>query len=207
MAIHPLGPLNYDNDEDRRIMLNSVMNLEKQGTDWWCGYSFSWLGNLYARLKMGDKAAKALRTFSSCFCSPNSFHLNGDQCKAGHSQMTYRPFTLEGNFAFAASIQEMLLQSHNGYIEVFPVIPPDWKDVSFRTLKAEGAFLVSARKENGIIYSVTVTAEKQGVALVKLPFSTHVIRNISGATVIPGKEFMEIHFSGPGAIEIENGFE
>ena len=57
------------------------------------------------------------------FCLPNSFHANGDQTKSGKSKMTYRPFTLEGNFAFAAGIQEMLLQSHAGVVRVFPAVP------------------------------------------------------------------------------------
>jgi alpha-L-fucosidase 2 len=49
--------------------------------------------------------------------------------------MTYRPFTLEGNFAFASAIQEMLIQSHTGVVKLFPAIPSDWKDVSFNTLR------------------------------------------------------------------------
>jgi len=55
--------------------------------------------------------------------------------------MTYRPFTLEGNFAFAAGLQEMLIQSKDDIIEVFPAIPSSWKDISFENLRTEGAFL------------------------------------------------------------------
>ncbi len=51
-------------------------------------------------------------------------------------------FTLEGNFAaFAQGVQELLLQSREGYIEVFPVVPASWQDVSFNGLRSEGAFL------------------------------------------------------------------
>jgi len=208
MALYPLGLLRMDAEPDRQIMLNSVANLEKQGTDWWCGYSFSWLGNIYARMKMGDQAAKTLRIFSSCFCSPNSFHLNGDQCKAGNSQMTYNPFTLEGNFAFASGIQEMLLQSHAGYIEVFPAVPSNWKNISFSSLRAEGAFLVSARKENGIPARLRIESEKGGTSTVKLPFRTYVIKSKSGSEIKSSKpELLTIEFSKGGYIEIENGYE
>ena len=51
--------------------------------------------------------------------------------------------------AFASSLQEMLLQSHTGTVRIFPAIPPSWKDVSFRTLRTEGAFLVSAAMRDG----------------------------------------------------------
>ena len=68
------------------------------------GYSYSWLANMEARAKHGDEAAEALKTFASCFVLRNSFHANGDQTKSGKSRFTYRPFTLEGNFAYASDL-------------------------------------------------------------------------------------------------------
>lgn len=47
----------------------------------------------------------------------------------------------------AAGIQEMLLQSHDGTIRVFPATPDDW-DSAF-ILLAEGGFTVSSRKDAG----------------------------------------------------------
>jgi hypothetical protein len=82
--------------------------------------------------------------------------------------MTYRPFTLEGNFAFASGVQEMLMQSHAGFVELFPAVPDGWKDVSFQTLRAEGAHLVSAVRQNGLTKSVTITSEKGGILKLKL---------------------------------------
>src|ERR1700709_2383683 len=113
-----------------------------------------------ARAKDGTGAANALSIFAKAFCSINSFHLNGDQTKSGLSKFTYRPFTLEGNFAFASGLQEMLLQSYAGFIEVFPAVPDSWKNISFSTLRAEGAFLVSAKKANGQVTEVKIFAEK-----------------------------------------------
>ena len=127
---------------------------------------------MYARAFDGEKAAKALRIFAQCFCLKNSFHVNGDQCKAGHSTMTYRPFTLEGNFAFASAIQEMLLQSHTGVVKIFPAIPETWTDVMFNELRAQGAFLVSAKRNDGIVGSVKVKSEKGGWFRMANPFET-----------------------------------
>ncbi len=171
MAFHPLGLVDWTNGaEDRKIISNTLKNLERQGTEWWTGYSFSWLGNLYARARNGKKAAEALTTFATCFCLPNSFHVNGDQSGTGKSNFTYRPFTLEGNFAFASGIQEMLLQSHTGVAYVFPAVPGSWKDVSFTNLRTEGAFLISAAMENGETSSVKITSVKGGKLLLENPF-------------------------------------
>ena len=172
MAIHPLGLLSWDRGEaDRRIIRASLAELDRLGPDWWCGYSYSWLGNMAAWARDGEKAAKALRTFAECFCLRNSFHVNGDQCQAGHSKFTYRPFTLEGNFAFASAVQEMLLQSQTGMIRVFPAIPATWKDVSFERLRARGAFLVSSTMRGGRVIEVRVTAEKSGQLRLESPFA------------------------------------
>jgi alpha-L-fucosidase 2 len=163
MAFHPLGLIDYSNgDSDKKIIDNTLANLKAVGPDWWCGYSWSWLGNLYARAFKGEEAADALRIFATCFCLPNSFHVNGDQTKTGKSKMTYRPFTLEGNFAFASGLQEMLIQSHTGIVRLFPAIPASWKNVSFQSLRTEGAFLVSANLINGRLRSVTISSEKGG---------------------------------------------
>jgi len=171
MAWHPLGIIDWANgEEDQQIINETLETLTEVGPDYWTGYSYSWQANLYARAFEGEKAAEALRIFAKCFCLKNSFHVNGDQCKAGYSTMTYRPFTLEGNFAFASAIQEMLIQSHTGVVKLFPAIPEDWKDVSFNTLRTYGAFLVSASMENAEVQKVEITAEKGGELILENPF-------------------------------------
>jgi len=171
MAIHPLGLLDWGKSEfDRIIISNSLKELERLGSSWWCGYSYSWLGSLYARAKNGQKAYESLKTFSECFCLPNSFHANGDQSGTGKSNFTYRPFTLEGNFAYASSLQEMLIQSYSGVIELFPAVPVDWKNISFKKLRAEGAFLVDAELSDGFLNRVVIYSEKGGKVKVKNNF-------------------------------------
>jgi alpha-L-fucosidase 2 len=174
MAIHPLGLIDWsDGEKDQAIIKASIHKLDSVGPSEWCGYSYSWLGNLKARARDGEGAAKALRIFSDCFCLRNSFHANGDQSKTGKSNFTYRPFTLEGNFAFAAGIQEMLLQSQTGVLQVFPAIPAEWKNLSFKSLRAQGAFLVSAEKIEGETILVKLVSEKGGLLRIKNPFSSN----------------------------------
>jgi len=122
-----------------------------------------------ARNLDGDGAALALRIFAEHFCLPNTFHANGDQTNQGYSKFTYRPFTLEGNFAFASGIQEMLLQSHTGVARLFPAIPSDWKDVSFSQLRAIGAFLVSAEMKDGAVVHIVIKSEKGGALRMAKP--------------------------------------
>lgn len=176
LAIHPLGLLDVSQGKEaRRLIERSIHHFQEQGTQGWVGYTYTWLANLQARVFDGDAAARSLHIFAKAFCSPNSFHLNGDQLKQGFSGFTYRPFTLEGNFACASAIQEMLLQSHTGIIRVFPALPMSWQNASFKNLRAMGAFLVSATYHNGKTESIHITSEKGGLLKVFDPFTRKVI--------------------------------
>ena len=187
MAIHPLGLIDWsDGEKSQHIIRATLKRLDKVGPDYWTGYSYSWLANMKARAFDGEGAAQALKTFAECFCLKNTFHANGDQTQSGKSRFTYRPFTLEGNFAFAAGIQEMLLQSHTSVIRIFPAIPKEWKDVSFENLRAMGAFLVSARMEGGEINRVRIYSEKGGMLKMARPGTLKPNKNytLSGTDIL-----------------------
>ncbi|MCL3850376.1 hypothetical protein M1P97_03600 [Parabacteroides sp. GYB001] len=170
MAIHPLGLVDWSQGEKSQHIIQATLKKLKEYTpDYWTGYSYSWFGNMKARAFDGEGAADELRTFAECFCLRNTFHVNGDQTKSGKSKFTYRPFTLEGNFAFASGIQEMLLQSHTGIVRVFPAIPATWSDVSFDNLRAMGAFLVSAEKKEGKIVKLRIYPEQGGKLRIAFP--------------------------------------
>lgn len=190
LAFHPFGILDPDHgEEEKDLILRSVRNVEELGPDWWAGYSYAWLANMKARLGDGDGASRNLHIFSEAFCSPNSFHLNGDQSGRGYSKFDYKPFTLEGNFACAAAIQEMLLQSHTGVIKIFPAVPSDWKDASFSDLRAMGAFLVSAQLRDGKTVKLTVVSEKGGLLRLENPFTGEILER----NMMPGEVYTEIY--------------
>lgn len=208
MAIYPLALLDINKPGDKDIIQNSLNRIEEKGTRAWCGYSFSWMAALYARAYKADKAVQQLQIFASNFCSPNSFHLNGDQKGGQYSGFTYRPFTLEGNFAFAQGVQELLLQSRDGYIEVFPAVPRSWHNVSFDRLRTEGAFIISAKKENGVPTHITITAEQGGVLRIKLPFRTWITKSIPMSLFNTSEEgIISVKLKKGQTIIIENGYE
>ncbi len=204
MAIHPLGLIKWENGkQEQEIIHNTISLLDSIGPDNWCGYSYAWESNIKARAKDGEGAAKALQIFATAFCSSNSFHLNGDQTKSGLSKYTYRPFTLEGNFAFAAGLQDMLMQSHAGYIEVFPAIPVSWKNVSFNSLRAEGAFLVSANLEMGEIKKIIIRSEKEGIAKIKTPSSgIKILSQMNVKVVDENNGFITATFKAGSVLEL-----
>lgn len=200
MAIHPMGLIDWsDGEKSQHIIRATLKRLDEVGPDYWTGYSYSWLANMKARAFDGKGAAQALRTFAECFCLKNTFHANGDQTKSGKSRFTYRPFTLEGNFAFASGIQEMLLQSHTGTIRIFPALPEEWKDVSFEGLRAMGAFLVSAQMEGGEITRVRIYSEKGGMLKIARPGTLKPDKNYT----LSGQDILNIDTQAGEWIELK----
>lgn len=169
MPIQPLDLITISDEGEQAIIKNSLRHLERMGTRQWTGYSFCWAACLYSRAEEGDRALDQLQKFARNFTSTNSFHLNGDQRGGEFSDFTYRPFTLEGNFAFAQAVHDLLVQSHHGIIRIVPAWPSSWHNVSFRNLRTEGAFLVSAKIHAGALESVEIRAEKGGELKLQLP--------------------------------------
>jgi len=68
-----------------------------------------------------------------------------------------------------STINEMLLQGHRGKLRVFPVWPRD-RPASFGRLRAPGAFLVSARIQDGVIGPVDIQSERGRVCRLVNPW-------------------------------------
>ncbi|MBP1988648.1 glycosyl hydrolase family 95 catalytic domain-containing protein [Paenibacillus eucommiae] len=182
MAIYPLKQLRYYGygslecserlEKERAIIDATVTQLEILGKGWWVGYSFTWMAAIYAMQGNGEGAWYHLQQFWTYMCSPNGFHLNGDYTKAGLSMFHYRPFTLEANMSAADSLQEMLLQSSDGILHVFPAIPKRWsrQGAAFTTLRGEMGVLVSARMADEKLQYIELYAERSGTFRVQNNF-------------------------------------
>jgi len=170
MAIHPLGLLDPEGADSATVRA-TLDGLATYGTDWWVGYSFSWYSAMLARAGRGEAALRQLEIFTRAFVLRNGFHANGDQSGTGLSRHTYRPFTLEGNFLAMDAVQEMLLQSWGGTVRVFPAVSDRWPDVSYRDLRGEGGFRVSATRRAGCTAEVRIVAPRAGELRLRDPFA------------------------------------
>ncbi len=170
MSIHPFESVRWtDGGTSMEIIRSSLAALAKLGTWEWVGYSWSWRAIMYALAQDGDSASKDLHLFLRACCSVNGFHLNGDQTGEGHCKWTYRPFTLEGNFACAVAIQYMLMQCHDGVIHFFPALPTKIENARFKGFRAEGGWIVSATHE-GEVTSFAISGDQGGRISVANPF-------------------------------------
>ena len=130
------------------------------------GWSRAHRMNLWARVKDGDEA---YRLYASLIKDRTSYNL----WNVGP------PFQIDGSFGATAGVSEMLLQSHEGYIEPLAALPAAWANGSYTGLIARGNFEVSAAWENGTAKTFNITSKSGGTASVYYP-------SITSAYVIDG---------------------
>ncbi len=211
IAIYPFNLLTMDGGpREQQIIAASLADWDKAGTRAWCGYSFTWMACLRARVGDAEAALRNLDLYVRAFTLRNGFHANGDQTSSGFSEFTYRPFTLEGNFLAMQAVHEMLLQSWSaqpgtgdpGVIRLFPATPWRWHNASFEHLRAEGGHKVSARRENNATTWFRIVAGRKGLIRIRDNFGGRVPRwNRSGVKKV-GDNF-EVEAKAGAIIEAE----
>jgi alpha-L-fucosidase 2 len=173
LAIYPLGVVTVeDTDRERDLIERSLGNIVYRGMGAWCGYSIAWMAAMSARTGRARRAHALLKLFADTATVENAYHANGDVGGKGIMHSGFVILTPEGGLAAAAAVLEMLIQSWRGVIRVFPAMPPQWADAGFDRLRAEGAFLVSARRAKGSTAWVRIESEAGGACRVRNPFAS-----------------------------------
>ena len=98
---------------------------------------------------------------------------------------------IEHNAMTLATVNEMLLQSHEGIVRLFPV----WRsNASFENLRADGAFLVSAEQKDALIIHVRITSACGGMLRVENPYTIAEVRRADGsAEQFAGEICVQMH--------------
>lgn len=147
------------NDEDDTLVKAATRTLEQKG-DISTGWSTGWRINLWARLHRADKAYLLYHNLLS--------YVNPKHPKSMHGGTypnlfdAHPPFQIDGNFGGTAGVCEMLMQSHNGVIELLPALPECWRSGEINGLIARGGYALDFCWQDGKVKTLKVTGKKKG---------------------------------------------
>jgi len=129
--------------------------LEQRG-DGGTGFSRGWKMAIWARLYDGDRANQIFKGYIKEQCYPQLFA----KC--------YTPLQVDGSLGTAAGITEMLMQSHEGVIDLLPALPEEWGNGRFRGVCARGGFELDMSWKDGKITRIDILSKAGQACRIKI---------------------------------------
>lgn len=174
-GIYPFDSLSELTPEKERIIENSIDHWISKGMGEWSEWCFPWAAIIQARLGFKEAPLILMKIWREVFVNEGwatvylpkfpglTAHRRDDQKKP---RETNEIMQLDGTFAAATALLEMLVHSRGGTVYVFPAVPEHWPDVEFANIGLPGAFRISARRVKGKTESVEIKSLKGGAVHV-----------------------------------------
>jgi alpha-L-fucosidase 2 len=135
--------------------VNGIKAVLEQRGDAGTGFSHAWKMALWARLYDGERSNRIFKNYIKEEACPQLFA----KC------LTI--LQVDGSLGVAAGITEMLMQSHEGVIDLLPALPEEWSKGRFKGVCARGAFELDMKWNGGKISSVEVLSKEGQTCRIK----------------------------------------
>lgn len=145
----------------------SLAERGKQSTGWGMAVRI----NSWARAKKGDESLELIENLFRSGIYNNLWD-------------AHPPFQIDGNFGYTAGVNEMLMQSNAGVIELLPALPSKWAEGSVDGIVARGNFEVSIDWSEGEVRRAQFLSKNGGTCTVHHEnIASAVITDENGNTV------------------------
>ncbi len=176
MGIHPLDTLDYGpGGEHEGLVRRSIDRWVRQGMGLWCAWCTPWAAMIHARMGHGEMADLMLDILRRAYMGAG-YQTALDPLVPGVTVLAHfsgKPcdiMQIDACMGACAAVLEMLVQHRSGVLYLFPAVPSSWKEVSFRGVRVEGAFLVSAQRQGCCAVRVELYSEAGSRLRLRNPF-------------------------------------
>lgn len=155
-GVYPGDDITWDNSKE--MMTAAKQSLLYRG-DEATGWSLAWKINFWARFKDGDHAMKLLKMLIKPAGNGAGSYVNLFDA--------HPPFQIDGNFGGAAGIAELIVQSHQGYIDLLPALPAAIPEGEIKGLRARGGYELDLKWCQGKLNALTIRPTVSGTCEVR----------------------------------------
>jgi alpha-L-fucosidase 2 len=127
-------------------LIEPIKKVLEQRGDGACGWSRAWKMNLWSRLYDGERALSIYKGYLKEQSYLSLFAKCGE------------PFNIDGSLGQTAGITEMLVQSHEGVIDLLPAVPNEWSTGQFGGVRVRGGFELNMIWKDKKITTVEITS-------------------------------------------------
>jgi alpha-L-fucosidase 2 len=145
--LYGLYPGNVISARNTPQLVEPVKKVLEQRGDGGTGFSMAWKMSLWARLYDGNRAYSIFKRYIK------------DQSYLQLFAKCFTPLQIDGSLGVSAGVTEMLMQSHEGKIELLPALPDEWSAGSFNGVCARGAFELKFSWKNKALTAVEVLSK------------------------------------------------
>lgn len=175
-ALYPGSQVSYY--ETPALAAAARKSLETRG-DGGTGWSLAMKVSFWTRLHDGDHALKLLNRLLNPVQSSGVEMTNSGGTYA-NLFCAHPPFQIDGNFGGTAGMAEMLVQSHESFVELLPALPSSWKEGEVKGLCARGGFELNIRWKEGRLTGATLLSKKGGTCKLRYGQKEMTIETVAG---------------------------
>lgn len=174
---HMLGlfPGDIVSVENEEYINAAIYTLERRGynsTGWGMGQRI----NAWARTGKGNTAYLLVQNLFKGGIYPNLWD-------------SHAPFQIDGNFGYTSGVNEMLMQSNVGYINILPALPDEWSAGSVNGIVARGNFELGIDWTEGKATEIRVLSKNGNKCIIQHPgIDKATITDSKGTAITYSKE-------------------
>ena len=157
-----------ENEDEKKIFEAYKKSVLARGAGSGQGWGVAWRIALSARALDGETAYSRIDQLLRTRTSPNLLGQHPN-------------FQIDCNYGMTAGVVEMLMQSHDGTIDILPALPAKWREGKFEGFKARGNIEVGTKWKKGVPTRVNIKSIDGGTVKIRNPYvGTAVVKDENG---------------------------